>query len=394
MEKRSALNFANTEIAFAYRTDDALKRARFIFGLMHYPWLVRLGIRLAPWALRIGLPIEGLIRKTLFAHFCGGESLPEAAVTAAHLGEYRVEVILDYGVEAAAGEESYEKAVDEFIHAISFARDQPAIPFISLKVTGFARFGLLEKLDRGETLDAVETEEWERVETRITRICDCASRNGIGVLIDAEESWIQRPVDALAGRMMQVFNGAGKAVVYNTYQLYRHDKLHDLKQSFEQARVKGYILGAKLVRGAYMDKERKRARQLGYPSPIQPNREATDRDYDEAIRFCMGHLDAIAFFIATHNAASCRLGAALIESGEIPPGHPHICFAQLYGMSDPLTFNLAAAGFHTAKYLPYGPVKDVMPYLIRRAQENTAISGQMGREYRLIRRELKRRHLN
>jgi proline dehydrogenase len=394
MEKPFTPDFTNTEVAFAYRTDDALKRARLIFGLLHYPWLVRWGIRIAPWALRIGLPVEGLIRKTFFAHFCGGESLQQAAQTAAHLGDYGVGVILDYGVEAAAGEDSYEKAVDEFIEAITFAAARPAIPFISLKVTGFARFSLLEKLDRGEALDVAENEEWLRVQDRIRRICDCASKKDIGVLIDAEESWIQRPVDALAGQMMQTFNVGQRVVVYNTYQLYRQDKLDDLKQSFAQARAQGYWLGAKLVRGAYMDKERKRARQIGYPSPIQPDRAATDRDYNEAIRFCMDHVDTIAFFIATHNAASCRLGAELIQRRGLAWDHPHICFAQLYGMSDPLTFNLAAAGFRTAKYLPYGPVKEVMPYLIRRAEENTAIAGQMGREYRLICRELKRRHRN
>lgn len=194
--------------------------------------------------------------------------------------------------------------------------------------------------------------------------------------------------------MMRAFNVAEAVVVYNTFQLYRYDRLDYLKESFEQARAEGYVLGAKLVRGAYMDKERKRARQMSYPSPIQTDRAATDRDYNEAIGFCMDHLASIAFFIATHNAESCRLGAELMEIRGLSRDHPHICFAQLYGMSDPLTFNLAAAGFRTAKYLPYGPITDVMPYLIRRAEENTAISGQMGREYRLIRRELKRRRLN
>jgi len=288
------------------------------------------------------------------------------------------------------GEENYDKAVPEFIRAIEYAAGNPNIPFIAIKVTGFARFSLLEKIHSGAALTPEEAAEYTRVRNRIQAIAAAASKHKIAVLIDAEESWIQQPVDDLADELMEQFNKE-HVIIYNTFQLYRHDRLAFLKKSFDKAQKQGYLLGAKLVRGAYMEKERRRAEEMGYPSPIQPDKAATDRDYDAAVSFCMERLNNLAVFVGTHNEKSSMLAAGLLHQQQLPHDHAHVSFSQLLGMSDNITFNLAHAGYHVSKYLPYGPVKDVMPYLLRRAQENTSISGQMGRELGLIRKERKRR---
>ncbi|SEW25981.1 L-proline dehydrogenase [Chitinophaga sp. YR573] len=392
MDKQLSLSFENTAIAFESKSDRALKKADFLFSSMGKPWLVKLGGALTPLAFKLHLPVKGLIKSTIFSQFCGGESLEEAARTAEGLGKYHVGVALDYGVEAMEGEDNYDKAVPEFIRAIQYAAGKPSIPFIAIKVTGFARFSLLEKLHEGSPLSPQEMEEYTRVKGRILAIAEAAAKHKIGLLIDAEESWIQQPVDDLADDLMSRFNKEN-VIIYNTFQLYRHDRLLYLQKSFDKAQQGSYLLGAKLVRGAYMEKERKRALEMGYPSPIQPDKEATDRDYDAAVRFCMERLDRLGVFIGTHNEDSSMLAASLLDKQKLPPQHPHVNFSQLLGMSDNITFNLAHAGYHVSKYLPYGPVKDVMPYLLRRAQENTSISGQVGRELGLIRRELKRRAL-
>lgn len=392
MEKQLSLSFENTAIAFEHMSDKALKRANFLFSNIGRPWLVKLGAIVTPLAFKLHLPVKGLIKNTIFNQFCGGESLEEAVHAAEELGKFGVGVVLDYGVEAVEGEDNYDNAVPEFLRAIQSAAGKPHIPFIAIKVTGFARFGLLEKIHSGAALSTEEQEEFERVRKRIHTICAAAAKADTAVLVDAEESWVQQPVDDLADEMMSLFNKQ-EVIVYNTFQLYRHDRLDFLQKSFDKAQAAGYLLGAKLVRGAYMEKERKRAEEENYTSPIQPNKDAADEDYDAAVRFCLDRLDHLALFIGTHNEDSCMLAAELLHAKGIPHNHHRVSFSQLYGMSDNITFNLAHAGYRVSKYLPYGPVKDVMPYLIRRAQENTSIAGQMGRELSLIREELKRRGL-
>lgn len=384
--------FNNTEIAFRYRNNKELKRAQFLFSSMSSQALTKTGMALTKFAISWNLPVKGLIKNTIFNQFCGGETMEEAAATAAVLDKYGVGVILDYGVEGKEAEEEFDKAVPEFIKAIKYAASQKNIPFISVKITGFARFALLEKIHANGTLTPAETEEWKRVYNRIDRICNAANESGTMVLIDAEESWIQQPVDDLTDAMMEKYN-KGKVLIFNTFQLYRHDRLVFLKQSFDKSTSKGYLLGAKLVRGAYMEKERARGMEKGYPSPIQPNKAATDKDYDAAVLFCLERLDKLAVFIGTHNEHSCMLAAQYMESHQIPANHNHVYFSQLYGMSDNISFNLAHSGYHVAKYLPYGPVKDVLPYLMRRAQENTSVAGQTGRELSLINKEIQRRKL-
>ncbi|MER3499426.1 MAG: proline dehydrogenase [Chitinophagaceae bacterium] len=408
MDPNPVISFDNTENAFAYKTDQELKRARFLFKSMSYQTLVKLGTRFTPWAMRIGLPIKGLIRKTIFKQFVGGETLEQTAPVAKKLGEFGVQVILDYAVEGKHDEKGFAHATEEFLRVINYASTQPNIPFMSVKCTGIARFGLLEKLDRstqpdagslfkryeaalGE-LSAEEKAEWQRVKDRVHLICKTAAEKGVGVFIDAEETWIQDPLDVMVMEMMEKFNKE-RAVVYNTLQLYRHDRLQFLKDSYEYARQKNFILGAKLVRGAYMEKERKRAEEKGYPSPIQPDKQSTDRDFNAAVQFCVNHLEEIALVVASHNEYSNLFTTQLLQQKGLPLNHHHVHFSQLYGMSDNITFNLSKAGCHVSKYLPFGPIGDVIPYLMRRAQENSSVKGQTGRELGLIKKEIERRHL-
>lgn len=410
MNNPASISFENTESAFAYKSDKALKKARFLFSSMGKPWLLNSGLKITPLAIKWNLPFtKTVIRNTIFAQFVGGETLQETAPVAKKLGEYHVQVILDYGVEGGDnGDAGFDHATEEFIRVINYAATQPNIPFMSVKVTGFSRFGLLEKLDslmhagQGtlmkryqyalEQLTEPEKQEWDRVRARMLQVCETAAAKSVGVLIDAEETWIQDPVDALTILMMDSFNKE-KVVVYNTLQLYRHDRLQFLKDSYEAAEERKFVLGAKLVRGAYMEKERERAAEMGYPSPIQPDKESCDNDYNAAVSFCIDHLDRIAVIVASHNEYSNLLGTRLLQQKGLPYNHEHVHFSQLYGMSDNITFNLAQAGCSVSKYLPFGPIKDVIPYLMRRAQENSSMAGQTGRELGLIEKELKRRGL-
>ncbi len=390
------ISFDNTETAFAYKNSKQLKKSRFLFKTMSYWLLAKAGVRLTPIIMKLGLPIKGLVRKTIFTQFVGGETLEETAEVGDVLGKYGVKVILDYGVEGRQGEENFNRATQQFIKVIDYAASQNNIPFISIKVTGVARFDLLQTLNEAPRLrsgihdNEFEDEEWGRVVDRMYAICQEAYDRNVAVLIDAEESWIQDPVDRLTMEMMEEFNQE-KAIVYNTIQLYRHDRLDFLKLSHRIAKDKGFVLGVKLVRGAYMEKERARASAKGYISPIQDNKEKTDEDYDAAVEYCINNIEEIASVVASHNDESNLLACELMEKKGLQHDHPHVHFSQLYGMSDNITFNLAKAGFSVSKYLPFGPIDDVIQYLMRRAQENSSVSGQTGRELILIEKELKRR---
>lgn len=400
------ISFEDTKTAFAYKSTGQLKRAKLLFATMGKSWLVKPGLRLTPWALKVGLPIKGLIRKTIFNQFVGGETLPQTSKVAENLAQFNVQIILDYGVEGKEGEENFDKARNEFIKVIEYAATQANIPFMSVKLTGCARFALLEKLNSAavyedvikgilpvHTLSDDEKAEWQRVTDRLNRICESAQRNNIGVLIDAEETWIQHPVDALTMQMMAKYN-AEKAVVYNTAQLYRHDRLKFIKDSAAYALDKNFKLGMKLVRGAYMEKERQRAMEMNYTSPINPTKRATDEDYNAAIEYSIDPSNNMFIIVGSHNEYSNLYATEVMEKYGVPFSSVHVYFSQLYGMGDNITFNLAKAGCHSSKYLPFGPIKDVIPYLMRRAQENSSVSGQTGRELLLIDKELKRRKQN
>ncbi len=387
------MSFENTQIAFSYKSTGELKKAAWLFSLINQNWLVKIGTKLTPLFFYLKLPIKSVVRATIYKQFCGGESLKECAPAIERLAIHHVETILDYGVEAKETDDEFDKTAAEILKAISFARTIQHIPFVSVKVTGIAAFGLLEKLHRKEKLSDGELLAWNLVKGRMHRLCNAAHDAGIGIMIDAEETWIQDPVDELAMEMMKFYNKA-KAIVYNTIQLYRIDRLNVLKSFFEEASENNFLLGVKLVRGAYMEKERRRAIEQNYPSPIQPNKEAADRDYNDAVNFCIDHLDKISCCIASHNEKSSMLAVNLVDEKGLPAAHPHLHFSQLYGMSDNITFNLAHAGYNVSKYLPYGPVKDVVPYLMRRAQENTSVAGQSSRELLLLKKELKTRSKN
>ncbi len=383
-------HFDDTAIAFQYKSNTDLRRAQLLFSSMSSPFLTNLGMTVTNLAMKIGLPVEGLVKQTIYKQFCGGTNIQEAAQTANMLGKYGIGVILDYGAEGKEAESEFDKAVPEFIKAIEYAAGKPNIPFISIKITGFAKFALLQKIHENVPLSPQEMQDWETVKKRIDRICEAGFKKQVKVLIDAEETWIQHAVNLLANTMMERYNRK-EAIVYNTFQLYAHATLSFLKKSLEEAESKNYILGAKLVRGAYMEKERNRAKENGYPSPIQPDKKSTDQDFDDAVIFCLEHLYKLDVFIGTHNEKSCLLAAKFMEDHNLPFNNRGVYFSQLFGMSDNISFNLSHAGFNVAKYLPYGPVKDVIPYLMRRAQENTSVAGQTGRELSLINKELKRR---
>lgn len=390
------LSLNNTQNAFAYKSNTDLRKAKWLFTVIQNPWIVSLGTRLTPMLMKSGLPVNGLIRNTIFNQFVGGETLEESARVTKMLGAYGVQVILDYGVEAKEGDASFDAVTEQFIAAIEFAATQDNIPFVSVKLTGLSSMHLLERLNEAPRLRSgihdSESDEiaWNRLKERMYAICDVAEENGVGILIDAEETWIQDPIDRLAIELMGVYNKE-KAVVYNTYQLYRSDRLRFLKLSHKIAQEGNFILGAKLVRGAYMEKERARAEKMGYPSPIQVDKLATDKDFDAAVSYCLDHINQIALILASHNETSNLNCAQLMQSKSLPNDHAHIHFSQLYGMSDHISFNMASEGYKVSKYLPFGPLQDVVPYLMRRAQENSSVNGQTNRELLLIRQEIARR---
>jgi proline dehydrogenase len=402
------ISFDNTEYAFAHMNDAELKKARFLFSMMGNAFWLKLGLKLMPVAIKYHFPLtKTILRNTIFSHFVGGESLEKTFPASEKLAKYGVDVILDYGVEGLSTEEGFNQAEKAFIDVVNYAASQKSIPFISIKVTGIASFSLLERIHEAmqhskkenvleryqlviRNLLPNDKAEWDLACTRFENICKAASKSSVAILVDAEESWIQDPVDALTTLMMEQFNKT-KAVVYNTIQLYRHDRLRFLQHSIQMATIESYMLGVKLVRGAYMEKERARALENNYPSPIQPDKDSTDLDYNTAVDICLQQLDQISLIIATHNEQSNMLATLLCEEYEIPSNHQHVHFSQLYGMSDNITYNLAKNGFSVSKYLPFGPIKEVLPYLMRRAQENSSVAGQTGRELKLITKELERR---
>lgn len=390
MKFQPRVSFEDTAVAFAYKSDAELRKANFIFSLVNHPWISFLATGFVRFSLKAGLPIEGIIKKTAFDHFCGGESIERSEEVIKLLAQYHVGTILDYSVEGEKSERGFDVTRDEILRTIEKAHHSKSIPFCVFKVTGLASADLLEKINRKEALDSNEEAAFERVRTRVDVICGKAHAFGVPVLIDAEETWIQDPIDALADEMMLRYNRE-RAIVYNTYQMYCTTSMDNLIHDYNDALKGGFYLGAKLVRGAYMEKERKRAEKLNYPSPIQPDKAATDKAFNDALVFCISGIDRINIMCGSHNDYSNELLMKLMAQKDLSPEDPRIWFAQLYGMSDNISFNLAKAGYNVVKYVPYGPVKAVMPYLLRRAQENTSVAGQSSRELTLIRKELRRR---
>jgi proline dehydrogenase len=384
------LDLHNTEVAFADKSNSELKRRYWLFKMLNSETLNSFGTTMAELSLRWHLPIKWAIKATIFNHFCGGETIEECESTVETLAKSKIGAILDYSVEGRYEEEDFGRTKDEIIRTIKRAADDERVPFAVFKVTGIAPLGTLEKVSSGTELTDKGKWKWERIQSRIDDICKYAHSVNQQLFIDAEETWIQNAIDQLVTEMMEKYNRE-RPLIFNTLQLYRHDRLEFLKKSHQSAREKGYFYAAKLVRGAYMEKERERAAEMGYESPIQPDKAATDRDYNLALKYCLDN--KIAVVCASHNEESNYHLARLMSEKGLPNYHHNAFFSQLYGMSDNLSYNLAKAGYNVSKYVPYGPIKDTIPYLIRRAQENTSVKGQMSRELELIAKEIKRRKL-
>lgn len=385
------ISFENTEKAFIAKGNQELKHSLWLFTLMGKPALVKLFSKLIVFAIKIGLPVRLPIKATIFKQFCGGESIEESADVVKKLSKSHIGSILDYSVEGKESDKDFYTTKDEILKIIRVAKDNPAIPYTSLKLTGIALFELLEKINSKQQMEKEDEIEYQKMRGRLVEICYYASQSVVPVYFDAEESWIQDAIDQLAEEMMEI-NNKETAIVLTTLQMYRWDRISYLKELIQKARDKKFFIGIKLVRGAYIEKENLRAAQMGYKSPIHSSKENTDIDFDKAVDICLENIDIITLCAGTHNEASTMHLVKKMKELNIANDHPHIYFSQLYGMSDHITYNLADAGYNVTKYLPYGPVNSVMPYLIRRAEENTGIAGQMGRELKLIIEEKNRRH--
>lgn len=384
------VSFEDTAIAFSYKSDKDLKKAYLIYSIMNNNTVVKLGQKMLTWSFKAGLPVKGLVRNTLFDLFCGGETIEDSEATVEQLAAYEVGTILDYSVEGAKTKEGFDKTTAEIIRTVERSAGDTRVPFCVFKVSGITNSDILTKKQAGEPLNEEEQAALDRAWDRVDRICKEAYEKKVRVFIDGEESWFQDVVDDMANEMMLRYNKE-RVTVYNTFQMYRHEMLGLLKKAHATAVEKGYHVGAKLVRGAYMEKERERAEEMGYRDPIQKTKEDTDRDYDAALEYCLEHKDRIALCSGSHNDESNYLLMKLMNDHGMRPNDDRVFFAQLYGMSDNISFNLAKGGYNVAKYVPYGPVKAVMPYLMRRANENTSISGQSSREFMLIQKEVRRR---
>jgi proline dehydrogenase len=385
------IDFSNTQIAFQNKSNNELRNSYILFKSIGYNWLVQTGPKIIELAFSLGLPIKGIIKKTVFHQFCGGENINDCENAIQIMHQYNVGTILDYSVEGEEREDVFEATAQEILQTIKKASGNPAIPFSVFKVTGIARFELLAKVNANSVLTEVEKEEFSRVKHRINRICEAAYKLQVRIFVDAEESWIQDAIDGLATEMMLLYNKE-KAIIYNTIQFYRHDRLAFLNKSIADAAANNYFYGVKLVRGAYMEKEALRAQEKNYLNPIHVNKAASDTDYNAGLALCIEHINRVSICAGTHNEDSCRYLTSLMQNANIEPNDERVYFSQLFGMSDNLSYNLGNAGYRVAKYLPYGPVKAVLPYLFRRAQENTSVKGQAGRELSLVQTELRRRN--
>ena len=384
--------FNNTEKAFSLKSNSELNRAHFLFQLIGKPSLVKIGTSLTNFALKFHLPVEGLIRKTVFDHFCGGISEQDCLKVVSSMFTKGVSAVLDYSVEGKEEEEQFDACLKMTLKTIDFAKENKAIPFAVFKPTGLGKIDLYEKVGAKLPLSSSEQNEWNRVVARFEKISQYAYDNDVQILIDGEETWMQDAADELVEKLMEKFN-TKKALIFNTLQLYRWDRVDYLKALHARAKEKGYYIGMKLVRGAYMEKEAERAEEKGYKNPICESKEATDNNFNASLIYMLDHINEMAVFAGTHNEESSYLLMDLMQQKGISKNDSRIWFGQLYGMSDNISYNLAANGYNVAKYLPFGPVRDVMPYLIRRAQENTSVAGQTGRELTLIISERNRRKL-
>lgn len=390
MPVKPNISFENLEVAFASKSNRDLKKIYLIFATINNNAAVSVGTKMANWAFALKLPIKGIMKKTMFGHFCGGEDIEDCQHAVDVLAKFKIHTILDYSVEGKGDEASYDATKNEILRTIERSAGDDNIPFAVFKVTGLGDYRIMTKIQEGKKLNEKEAASFEKLKNRFDELCSAAFQANTKILIDAEESWFQDVIDKMVYEAMEKYNQKS-CIVYNTYQMYRHDMLERLKTAHQVASEKGYFHGAKLVRGAYMEKERDRAEEKKYKSPIQPTKEASDRDYNDALRYCVGNIENMGLVSGSHNEESNILLTELISKFGINPKDDRVYFAQLYGMSDNISYNLANAGYNVVKYVPYGPVEKVMPYLSRRAEENTSVAGQSSREFDLVKREIARR---
>jgi proline dehydrogenase len=393
MPKNTLISFEDTSIAFSSRSDKELRRMRFLFSAMNKSFLTKIGTFFVKTALNLQLPVKSVIKKLLFKQFCGGETIQECQKTITELSRFNIYTILDYAVEGESNDKSYDETTRKILETIELDAVSNAISFSVFKVSGLGSFSLLEKIQKGENLNAEEYKSFEKLKERIDLICKNAYEKNVRLMVDAEESWIQDTIDALTYEMMRKYNKE-KAIVWNTFQMYRADMPFNLQKAFEVAEFEKFILGAKIVRGAYMEKERERAEKMNYPSPIFGTKEETDEAFDNALLFCVKKKSKISICCGSHNEKSNYYLTTLMEKNDIPHNDPDVYFSQLYGMSDHISYNLASAGYNVAKYVPFGPVEAVIPYLLRRAEENKSVTGKGSRELEMVEKEIKRRSLN
>lgn len=384
--------FNNTQIAFSLKSDRQLKKSHFLFKMMGYPSLVSVGSNMLNLSLKWGLPVQGIIKNTVFEQFCGGTTEEECMPVVENMYHKKVHSILDYSVEGKEEEEEFDKVIEKKLTLIKHAATSDALPFEVVKPTGIGRFYIWQKITENKELTKSENEEWDRIKQRVNTLCEAARTYNVPLLFDGEETWMQDAADDLVRDMMAIYNKE-RAIVYNTVQCYRNDRLTYITDLYNDAQKNDFIVGAKIVRGAYMEKERERAQKMGYPSPICVDKPATDDMFNSVMRFILDRLDRIKLCIGTHNEESTLEAMQILSDKNVSLSSKDVWFGQLYGMSDNLTYNLSELGYHTFKILPFGPIKDVMPYLIRRAQENTSVAGQMGRELALIKQEMSRRSI-
>lgn len=382
--------FDDLHVAYADKSNKDLNRAYLLFSLIKSPFLTKLLTKIVKFSIRIGLPIQYIIKATVYRQFCGGTTIHDSKQVVAKLWKSKIGTILDFSAEGKDTTKDFERAKNEILQTILKSKQEESIPFAVFKPTAVASPILLEKISHKETLSAVELQEKQEAYNRIQEICQSAFDHQVPLFVDAEESWLQDPIDEIVLSMMRKFN-LQKAWIFNTLQMYRTDRLAYLEEIHAIAKEEGFFIGIKLVRGAYHAQEMERSEKLQLPCPVHIVKQNTDNDYNLAQKFCVEHLDRIAFCSGTHNEESAAYLTALIQQHNIDKNDKRIIFSQLLGMSDHISYNLAKNGFNIAKYVPYGPVKDVIPYLIRRAEENTSIAGQMGRELSNIIKEQERR---
>jgi proline dehydrogenase len=387
------INFEDTKTAFRIKSDRDLRRAYILFKLISYPILVKIGNPVIKVLSALRIPIGWIVKPTAFKHFVGGETLEACQPAVEKIKTANVYSILDYSVEGKETEKAINAALEETLHAVKNAGGNPDIPFAVFKPTAFGNHKALELLSGNNTPDEKIIEEGEKFRKRIDTLCKTAFENDTPIMIDAEDTYIQHFIDKVVMEMMQKYNNE-KCIVFNTYQMYRHDRIAILEADIKKAREEKFFLGAKFVRGAYMERERARAAKMGYEDPIQPDKEHTDRDYNLGLKISMENLDVVSIFNGTHNEQSSIYLTELMAAQGVDPADKRIWFSQLYGMSEHISYNLSDAGFNVAKYVPYGPVRYVLPYLMRRVEENTSVKGQTGRELALIKRERQRREAN